>query len=130
MYAFCEGYLHCWDGRACRRIAATRTARRFPLVLDLLACGDLHLTAVHLLAPHLAQDNHRELLLAACLETKREVQELLAGCCTYRDPRSGRRRRSRWNLTYEHLLPFARSRRHDASESTLRCATHNRLGAD
>ena len=28
MCAFCGGYLHCRDGKACRRIAAVRTARR------------------------------------------------------------------------------------------------------
>jgi hypothetical protein len=35
------------------RIEAARAARRFPVLLDLLAEGSLHLTAIGLLAPHL-----------------------------------------------------------------------------
>ena len=44
--------------RGVGRIEAARAARRFPVVLELLAAGALTLTAVRLLAPHLTTDNH------------------------------------------------------------------------
>jgi hypothetical protein len=53
-------------------------ARRFPAILDRLADGSLHLTAVSLLAPHLTPANHLELLLAAQHKSKRDVEQLVA----------------------------------------------------
>src|SRR2546425_6061042 len=38
------------------RIAAARAARRFPVTLELLADGSIHLTTVRLLAPHLTTE--------------------------------------------------------------------------
>ncbi|WP_394851192.1 HNH endonuclease [Pendulispora rubella] len=66
------------DDEACRRVAASRIARRFPLALNMLERGDLHLTALLLLRDYLTQDNHEELLRAAAGKTKGQVQELLA----------------------------------------------------
>ncbi len=53
-------------------------ARRYPVILDRLADGVLHLTAVGLLAPHLTIANHGELLDAARHKSKREVEHLVA----------------------------------------------------
>lgn len=78
MFTFCTGHLNFSEGQAYRRIGAARAARRFPLLLELVRAGELHLTGVNLLAPHLTDDNHRELLRAACRKSKRAVQELLA----------------------------------------------------
>jgi hypothetical protein len=61
-----------------RRIAVARAARSFPLILDLLADGSVHLTAVKLLAPHLRPENHREVLESARGKTKLEIQEIVA----------------------------------------------------
>jgi hypothetical protein len=60
------------------RIEAARLARRFPLVLDLLAEGAVNLTTLRLLAAHLTSENHRELLSEATHKSKREVEELVA----------------------------------------------------
>ncbi len=51
---------------------------RYPTLLTLLASGQINLTTVRLLAPHLTFGNHRELLMAACGKRKRELQELVA----------------------------------------------------
>jgi len=59
--------------------AAARTARRFPVILDRLAEGALHVTAVKLLGPHLTADNHRELLEQARGRSRREIEEIVAG---------------------------------------------------
>jgi 5-methylcytosine-specific restriction endonuclease McrA len=60
------------------RIEAARAARRFPILLDLLARGALTLTNLCLLAPHLTPDNHQDVLAAARRKTKREVELLVA----------------------------------------------------
>jgi hypothetical protein len=44
----------------------------------MLAEGSLNLTSVRLLAPHLNEDNHAELLAAASGRSRRELEELLA----------------------------------------------------
>jgi hypothetical protein len=58
---------------------ASCTPRRFAVILERLADGSVHLTAVSLLAPHLTVANHRELLDTARHKTKREVEQLIAG---------------------------------------------------
>ena len=63
---------------AFNRIEAARAARRFPIILELLADGRIHLSAVRLLAPHLTEPNHRSLLCEASHKSKREVEEVVA----------------------------------------------------
>jgi hypothetical protein len=78
MHQYCVEALYLSEGAAYKRIAAARAARDFPLVLELLADGKLHLSAICLLAPHLTEENHRSLLEAAVHRSKREVELLLA----------------------------------------------------
>ena len=78
LFMYCREVLLLSESEAYNRIEAARAARRFPLILDLLLEGTLNLTAVRLLAPHLTQANHQELLLSAVGQSKREVAELLA----------------------------------------------------
>lgn len=59
------------------RIQTARTAQRFPLVLDRLADGSLTLTSIHLLSPHLTEENHTHALAAATHLKKRELEELI-----------------------------------------------------
>jgi hypothetical protein len=59
-------------------VAAARVARKFPLALELLTSGALHLTAVRLLEKVLTEENHREVLEAARHKSKREVELLIA----------------------------------------------------
>src|SRR6185503_18771385 len=66
------------EGEAYNRIEVARTVRRFPVVLDMLADGRVHLTAVRLLAPHLTADNHADVLASARGKTKLEIQEIVA----------------------------------------------------
>jgi hypothetical protein len=63
---------------AYRRIHAARAARAYPAILEMLARGELHLTGVSKLAPHLTEDNHVDLLSRAKHLTKRQIEKLLA----------------------------------------------------
>jgi hypothetical protein len=78
LFSYCTRVLHLSEHAAYGRIEAARAARRFPVILDLLAEGSLNLTAVGLLAPHLTPENQRELLDAARHSSKREVEHLIA----------------------------------------------------
>lgn len=78
MFAYCVQVLHFSECQAYARIEGARVARRFPVVLEMLERGDVHLSAVGLLAPCLNEANHLELLTAARHKTKREVERLVA----------------------------------------------------
>jgi hypothetical protein len=78
LFTYCTQVLHLAEGAAYNRIEAARTARRFPAVLDALAGGLITLTTIRLLAPHLTDDNHCEVIAAAQHKSKRDVELLIA----------------------------------------------------
>src|SRR4051812_16968282 len=60
LYTYCREGLGFSEDAAYNRKTAAQVARRFPVVLDMLADGRLSLTAVKLLAPALTRANHEE----------------------------------------------------------------------
>src|SRR4030095_16264406 len=78
LFTYCTQVLHLSEHAAYLRIEAARAAREWPGILELLADGALHLTAIGLVAPHLTADNHERVLAAARPRTKREIEELVA----------------------------------------------------
>jgi hypothetical protein len=78
LFAYCVGALGLSEGSAGRRVAAARVCRRFPEAFELIARGNLHLSALCGLAPHLSPQNATELFAACCRKTRRQVDELLA----------------------------------------------------
>ena len=77
LYAYCLYELRCSEDAAFRRARAARVARQFPVIFQQVADGELHLTAIVLLAPHLTEENHRELLALAKHRTKREILRIV-----------------------------------------------------
>jgi len=61
-----------------KRIWAARTARRFPVIFQMVARGELHLNAIVRLAKHLTEDNHRAVLGSARHKSSREIDLLVA----------------------------------------------------
>jgi hypothetical protein len=78
LFSYCTERLHFSEGAAYKHIRAARLVRRFPAVLDRLARGELHLSGLSILAPHLDEDNCDELLSLAVHKSKRVVEELMA----------------------------------------------------
>jgi len=66
------------EGTAYKRMHAARAAQKFPVIFELVAAGDLHLSGVSVLAPKLTEENHQELLAAAKRRSKRQIEELVA----------------------------------------------------
>ena len=78
MYDYCLRELGFSEDTTFKRIRAARAARRFPAIYGLLADGRLHVSAVVMLAPHLAPANADELLAAAIHRSKAQIEQLLA----------------------------------------------------
>lgn len=78
LFAYCVGRLHLSEGAAYHRIEAARLARRFPIVLELVADSRVSLTAIAVLARHLNEQNHRALLTEATHKTVRQVEHIVA----------------------------------------------------
>lgn len=78
LFVYCTQCLRLSEHSAYGRIEAARAARKFPIVLELLADGSMTLTAVCLLARHLTPENHFKLLGAAKHKSKRDVEQQIA----------------------------------------------------
>src|SRR6187431_2104911 len=78
MFVYCIERLHFSEDAAYKRIRVARLSREFPVVLEYLASGKIHLTALGLLAPHLTEENHRVVLERAVFRTKKQIEELCA----------------------------------------------------
>ncbi|HTR97218.1 MAG TPA: HNH endonuclease signature motif containing protein [Candidatus Acidoferrales bacterium] len=125
MYAWCVGELGCSEEAAYRRIHAARTAASFPGILPAIATGELSLTAVGLLAPHLTPDNAAGLLAAAARKPKRELERLLAE----RFPQPDLPTLVQPIAPSSTLLAFPQ--RHDAEQTAVAVQSHEtKLGPD
>src|SRR6188768_1793611 len=78
MFAFCVERFHMSEQVTAKRIWAARTARRFPAVLEMVESGELHLSAIHLLARHLTPENCSDVLRRARHQSSREIERLVA----------------------------------------------------
>jgi hypothetical protein len=78
MFAFCVDRFHMSEQVTAKRIWAARTARRFPVILEMVERGELHLSAIHLLARHLTADNCRDVLQQATHKSSRAIERLVA----------------------------------------------------
>jgi hypothetical protein len=78
LYEYCLKVLHLSEWEAWNRIEAGRVARRFPILFDMLEEGSIHLTGIKLLAPHLTEENHRDVLQSARWKSKFAIGEIVA----------------------------------------------------
>jgi hypothetical protein len=66
------------ESAAYRRVTAGRLVRRFPVLLDRIASGAVHLTALTILGPHLDEENCERLVAAASGKSRLELEALVA----------------------------------------------------
>jgi hypothetical protein len=78
MFDYCRAGLGMSEAEAYLRIQAAKVGREFPLVLERLGEGALHLTAIKLLAPHLTEENCAQLLERVRGLSKRKIEEIVA----------------------------------------------------
>jgi hypothetical protein len=77
LYTYCIYELRFSEDAAFRRVSASRLVKRFPVLYDAVAGGELHLTGLLMLGPHLTPENHLEVLARAKHRTKVELNKLL-----------------------------------------------------
>ena len=77
LYTYCVYELCMSEDEAQRRCRAARFARQFPMLLQMLAEGSIHLTGILLMGPLLTPENQRELLERVRFRTKREIERLV-----------------------------------------------------
>jgi hypothetical protein len=78
LFSYCTGALRLSEHAAYTRIEGAKAARRFPVVLELLAAGSVNLTTVKLLAPYLTAENHAAVLAEAAGKSRRETEAIVA----------------------------------------------------
>ena len=135
LYVYCRDALGLSEWEAHNRIEVARAARRFPVILEMLVTGAIHLTAVRLLSPHLTPANHREVLDSARGKKKPEIEEIVAGLSPRPDvPASVRKlpapRPSAFLPTEAPVAPNKPATVPAASEPATPVAPENRLTAE
>jgi hypothetical protein len=78
LFSYCTRALHFSEDAACSRIVAARACRRFPAILDALSAGEVSLTSIRMLGPHLTSENHEVVLARARRRTRSEIEGLVA----------------------------------------------------
>ena len=78
MFTFCVQRFRMSEATAVKRIRAARAAQRFPILLDMIARAEIHLSGLHRLAAHLTADNHHDVLAEAKHKTLKEIDAIVA----------------------------------------------------
>jgi hypothetical protein len=78
LFEYCTEALGYSEDEAYRRIGVARAGRRYPLIIDMIERGELHLTGAARCAPQLTRDDYREILASVANKSKREIDEILA----------------------------------------------------
>ena len=77
LYTYCIYELRFSEDAAARRSAAARLVKQFPALFEAVADGELHLTGLLMIGPHLTPQNHLEVLGRAKFRTKKELAKLI-----------------------------------------------------
>jgi hypothetical protein len=77
LYTYCIYELRFSEDAAARRSAAARFVKEFPALLKAVADGELHLTGLLMIGPHLTPENQAEVLGRARFRTKKELAKLI-----------------------------------------------------
>src|SRR5258708_14476790 len=71
LFTYCTQALHLSEDAAYNSVKAAQAARRWPVILQMIADGSVSLTSVPLLAASLTDANHQQLLQPPSHRTKR-----------------------------------------------------------
>jgi hypothetical protein len=77
LFVYCIEELKLSEPTTGKRIQVARLARRFPVILEMIASQRLTITNAGLLAPYLTEENHKRLLEGAACKRKIDVQRLI-----------------------------------------------------
>lgn len=78
LFAFCTQELGLAESCAYKRIRTARLSKKFPIILEMIASGEIHMSSVTLLGPVMTDENYQNLLSESKGRSKREVELLVA----------------------------------------------------
>ena len=78
MFEYCRRVLHLRENEAYLRITVARASRQYPVLLEMLDDGRLHLSGIARLAPHLTRENAEAVIERACGMSHREIRDMVA----------------------------------------------------
>ena len=78
LFSYATNVLHMSEYEALLRMRVARASRKYPLLVEMLADGRLHLSGIDTLAPHLTDENYEAVLARATHQSKRKIEELVA----------------------------------------------------
>ena len=78
MFGYCTQRLGMSEQAAYQQTQSARAARQFPMILELVAQGELHLAGLCSLGPYLTEANHEELLFASVRKGRKDIEQMLA----------------------------------------------------
>ena len=78
LFSYSTQVLHMSEYEALLRMRVARASRKYPVLLEMLADGRLHLSGIDKLAPILTEDNCETVLARAVHLSKRQIEELVA----------------------------------------------------
>src|SRR5689334_1691414 len=78
LYTYCVYELRMSEDAAFRRAKAARIIHQHLELRSIVARGEIHLTALLMIAPYLGGERHAEVLARARFRSKREIARLLA----------------------------------------------------
>jgi 5-methylcytosine-specific restriction endonuclease McrA len=92
LFAYCTVSLGMCESSAGRRILAARVCRKYPLAFARVARGELNLSALCAMGPHLNVENAEELMAICSRRSRRDIEALLAARFPRPDVRASVRR--------------------------------------
>lgn len=78
MFLYCVKELGLSEGESYRRVLVSEVCIKYPPLFEAIADGRIHLASLALIAPHLTDNNWKELLEKASRKSKREVERMVA----------------------------------------------------
>jgi hypothetical protein len=78
IFSYCTDVLRMSEGEAYLRTTVAKAAREHPVILEMLADGQLHLSGIAKLAPVLTAENRDALLARAVHKSKRQILQIVA----------------------------------------------------
>src|SRR5712691_10839265 len=122
LFSYCTQALRLSEDAACNRIEAARACRRFPLILDLLATGEVSLTAVRLLGRHLTAENHEAVLARAKGRSRQQIEVLVADLAPRPDALTSVRKLPTYTAPPPSMAPVAHPDGRGSTEATAGAA--------
>src|SRR3954447_22460069 len=92
LFAYCTVSLGMCESSAGRRILAARVCRKYPAAFARVASGELNLSALCAMGPHLNAENAEELMAICSRRSRRDIEALLAARFPRPDVRDSVRR--------------------------------------